>query len=95
MDADCVAQLHNVRAKCITSGMTAACKVPCALDHDCSPSGDFGATSTAGTSVCQAGFCTAVGCSSDVDCTSSSVHTFCIAPPAGGPGVIYESAITN
>jgi hypothetical protein len=94
MNADCVAQVHNVRAQCITpTGMTPTCKIPCTLDHDCSPSGDFG--TTGGTSVCSNGFCTPVGCTSDIDCTGSGVHTFCVPAPAASTSVNYESAITN
>jgi hypothetical protein len=98
-DADCVAQVHNVRAKCITpDGSTPVCKIPCTLDHDCSPSGDFG-TGTGGTSVCVQtggqGYCTPVGCNSDIDCTGSGVHTFCVPAPAASAAASYESAITN
>jgi hypothetical protein len=67
-------------------------------DRDCSASGDLSGTSFNDT-VCRNGFCTLVGCSSDLDCavtTSSGVtlHEFCVPPPTTA-GLVIESAVTS
>jgi hypothetical protein len=96
-DTVCKTQLGNVKASCdATSG---SCVVPCANDHDCSPSS--GAVSALGVfrgQVCGPNhFCVTVagGCSSDTDCLASGtsqVNTFCV--PLTTPAT-YTSAITN
>jgi hypothetical protein len=89
-NSDCVSQTGEVRAQC----QAGACKLPCATDHDCSPSGDLTGTGTFNGTVCgSAGFCVPFGCTSDADCDTGSVHTFCVTPPATTSTA--HSAITN
>jgi hypothetical protein len=88
----------------VTGTTTKACKLPCQSDQDCSPSGLSGSVFT-GT-VCGAdGFCGAIGCTSDAECslaiagatsgtTVGSVKMFCAAPVAGGT-TQWVSAITD
>ena len=86
---DCAVQLGNVQAKC----MSGACKLPCVTDHDCSSSGDVPGT-TFGGNVCVSGVCTPLGCSSDMDCATAGLHSFCTAPAATST-VAVHSAVTN
>ncbi|MGO9837749.1 MAG: hypothetical protein ACLP1X_26475 [Polyangiaceae bacterium] len=88
-NADCVSQTGEVRSTC----QAGACKLPCMSDHDCSPSGDLGAGAFNGTICGSGGFCVPFGCTSDSDCSSGSVHTFCVTPPA--TTTTARSAITN
>jgi hypothetical protein len=104
-DAFCAVTLKNAGAKCAptTAGAaTKACKLPCKSDQDCSASGLSGSVFT-GT-VCGAdGFCGAMGCTSDAECSLAigaetsplgSVKMFCV-PPAAGTTVQWASAITD
>jgi hypothetical protein len=92
-NSDCVSQTGEVRSTC----QSGACKLPCTTDHDCSPSGDLTTQGTGGAfngTVCgAAGFCVPLGCTADSDCSSGSVHTFCVTPPA--TTMTARSAITN
>ena len=89
-NSDCVSQTGEVRAQC----QAGACKLPCTTDHDCSPSGDLTGTGTFNGTVCgSAGICVPFGCTSDADCDTGSVHTFCVTPAATTSTA--RSAITN
>jgi hypothetical protein len=95
-NSDCVTRLGDVRATC-TAGV---CGIPCTQDHDCSPSGAVPNLGKFNGTVCGAtGVCESVGCSGNSDClgTTTEVATFCVAPPAAGPGgtTIAHSAITS
>jgi hypothetical protein len=87
-DAQCFSQLGMARAKC-NGGK---CGIPCAVDLDCSPSGDLPGQPFNGTVCGPGGTCSPVGCSSDGDCsrTGSGPRKFCIA----SAGAI-RSAATN
>jgi hypothetical protein len=77
--SDCIQQLGNPMAAC----MTGTCTIACTKDTDCSPP----------SSICSAGFCMASGCTSDIDCTSTTAHSFCVMAPAAT--TTYSSAVTN
>jgi hypothetical protein len=96
-DAVCKTRANNAKAVC--NAATQACAIPCANDHDCSPSS--GAVPALGQftgSVCGSdNFCTSVEgvCSTNDDCKATqaaTVNTFCVAPPTPAQ---YRSAITN
>jgi hypothetical protein len=96
-DAVCKTRANNAKAVCNTT--TQACAIPCANDHDCSPSS--GAVPQLGQftgSVCGSdNFCTSVQgvCTSNDDCkasTNATVNTFCVTPSTASQ---YRSAITN
>lgn len=94
-DAFCALATGRASAKCVTG----RCKVPCAIDLQCSASGlSLGGTPFVGE-VCHAGYCESVGCSSDAECAVSSagrlVRTFCVTPPAASTTATPHSAITN
>jgi hypothetical protein len=90
-DGDCVAQLNQARAKCNAG----ACKIPCTIDHDCSPSGDVGQLPFNGKVCAATGFCEPIGCTSDANCPpapGTGVRQFCVAPTTM---TTVHSAITN
>jgi hypothetical protein len=103
-DADCAAVQGMVNAKC-NAGV---CKSTCKTDHDCSSSGlstnpYFGNSFTG--QVCGSdGFCDPLGCANDADCENSgsnsnvpstTLHLFCVAPPATAVTAVPISAVTN
>jgi hypothetical protein len=98
-DAYCAQTLQNVSAKCVVG----ACKIPCKIDQDCSPSGLL-STKFNGM-VCGADkYCASLGCSSNAECSTEvkdgttvlgSVKMFCAAHPATAGAVNYASAITD
>jgi len=105
-DVFCALKLGNVGAKCAAvAGSTAkTCRLPCATDQDCSPSGLTAAAVFTG-SVCGADkFCGSLGCSSDAECSLEipgasgsvlgSVKMFCAAPVTT-TSVQWVSAITD
>jgi hypothetical protein len=97
-DTYCAQTLQNITAKCVVG----ACKLPCTIDQDCSPSGLL-STKFNGM-VCGADkYCASLGCTSNAECSTEvkdgttvlgSVKMFC-APHAGAAGVNYTSAITD
>ena len=95
-DAFCAVSTGHTTAKCVSG----SCKVPCTLDLQCSPTGLFPVQPFLGQ-VCHSGYCEAVGCSSNTECSSTvagstNVRTFCVAPPDGGVAAAFpHSAITN
>lgn len=93
-DQQCVVQLGNTRAKCVSG----ACSVQCTNDHDCSPAGGTGQGSFNGR-ICDpvTKLCVPLGCTADIDCaaTSGNVRTFCVPAPDAGTGIVVRSAITN
>lgn len=92
-NAQCADRLSNVRAEC----KDGACRVPCTVDRDCSPSGAIPGASFNGN-VCVNGGCQDLGCSTDDDCPgfgSGSVHNFCVTPTPAGTTKVAKSAITN
>ncbi len=67
------------------------CETTCKEDSDCNPSaGEPGGIA----SVCAMGVCTPLGCSSDNDCSTGGLHSFCIAATTGTMQQ-HVSAITN
>jgi hypothetical protein len=80
-NADCVESLRNPMATCVTA--TGTCSITCTKDTDCGPP----------SSICSAGTCMPSGCTSDLDCTTGSAHSFCVKAPA--MTTLYSSAITN
>jgi hypothetical protein len=77
-NADCIQSLGNAEAQCVTG----VCQLGCKTDVECNPP----------STVCSNGVCTAAGCSSDANCTSTN-HMFCVtAPTTSSP---YSSAVTN
>ncbi len=91
IDSDCALLYRDVQAKCVSG----VCKAPCTTDRDCSPSGAIPGGGTFNGDVCQGGFCTYVGCTSDLDCASGNLHDFCVPPPATTTGTGVVSAVTN
>jgi hypothetical protein len=90
-DAFCARTLLDISAKCVSG----ACKLPCALDLECSGSG-LGSYIPFVSKVCHEGFCADIGCSSDSECSApSTVKTFCQAPAAPAATTAVHSAITN
>jgi hypothetical protein len=89
-DAECFSRLGKARAKC-QSGI---CGIPCAVDRDCSPSGDIPGQPFNGTVCGSNGVCAPVGCTSDSDCSGmvGGQRFFCATPPAAAD---VHSAITN
>jgi hypothetical protein len=79
-DPDCIVSLHNAMGKC-TMG---TCTVACTKDTDCSPP----------SSICSNGSCMPTGCTSDIDCTTGSAHSFCVTTPAATT-TQFSSAVTN
>jgi hypothetical protein len=87
MDADCISSSENTLAKCVSG----ACKIPCTTDYQCN-AGATGSSPTDFTgNVCSSGYCTPLGCSSDSDCSTGEVNTFCVTPTPAGE----HSAITG
>lgn len=90
-DAFCATKMHNILAKCVTK----TCKIPCAIDLECSGSG-LGMSLPFTAQVCNAGYCETLGCASDSECAATStVKTFCQTPPAASTSTVVHSAITN
>jgi hypothetical protein len=91
----------NATAICDLTSNT--CKVPCAVDHDCSlSSGAVPALGAFSGNFCSGGFCTAVvtsnlACMTNADCESlpqtGSVNMFCVTPAASTSSV--TSAVTS
>jgi hypothetical protein len=78
------------------------CQIPCVTDLDCDGTGLAGSSFTG--RVCSQGFCTDVGCRSNVDCsrqvvvtgsTTASIKMFCTTPTAATAAPSYQSAVTN
>jgi hypothetical protein len=90
-DGECATASGDVREMCVSG----ACILPCATDHDCSPSG--ATTGKFNGSVCVSGACQPVGCSSDADCADvgSGPQMFCVTPPAASAVTSIVSAIVN
>jgi hypothetical protein len=87
MSADCVTSTGNTTAVCVSG----ACKIPCSTDYQCNAGATGDSPTTFSGNVCSSGYCTPLGCSSDNDCTSGSVNTFCVTPTPTGE----RSAITG
>jgi hypothetical protein len=103
-DAYCAKALHNVAAACAVApgALVKTCQLPCSTDLDCDGTGATG--SSFGGKVCSQGFCTDVGCRSNLDCsrqvvvsgsTTASIKMFCTTPTAATAAPSYQSAITN
>jgi len=99
-NAFCATKLKNAGALCATAadGVTKNCRLPCATDQDCSPSGLSGSAFTG--LICGADhLCGSMGCTSDLECASTasgtgSVKMFCL-PPVAATVVQWASAITD
>jgi hypothetical protein len=87
MSADCVTSTGNTTAVCVSG----ACKIPCSTDYQCNAGATGDAPTTFSGNVCSSGYCAPLGCSSDNDCTSGGVNTFCVTPTPAGE----RSAITG
>ncbi|MEP7052212.1 MAG: hypothetical protein ABJB12_17740 [Pseudomonadota bacterium] len=99
-DSECATAKHNVDYKCDAG----TCKLPCAFDRDCSPSGHGNISGLAGGSsfnnmVCSSGsgFCEDVAgnCTKETQCPAiNGLKTFCVDSPTAS-GSTVSSAVSD